>query len=237
VPKSEAGKKETSGWFKRVVSYIVRFGQDDPTSGATAWLALFTLFLVVETFFSIKILGQTDDTLHGTFVAGNRAWITVQDFKLVSGTLAPNVPVEFRLTIKNGGGEPANYLKKSVLDPQIETRPREDVSAGYPWWHKKSPEEYECKENQFEKSYRTLLHGDIPDTTTYIWRSISQDSIFQFRNALATFYIRGCIKYQTLHADHTTKYCYYFNTKEADGASEQDRDLLAVQCPQGNWAD
>jgi hypothetical protein len=224
--------EEASGPSQAPENSVLRTGsgflylwQQDRISGLTAWLALFTGLLAVETGLSAWILKNTDEGVHNTLVSGNRGWIFVERVELLQAeSLAIGRPIDFSIFIKHRGNEPANSTRV-----RAETKKLFRGSENDSWWQDQ-PElkPLDCKGESYGKPFHLMANG-YEQAVEYKTGSIYDDRMDEGKQ---TLYVNGCIHYVTLAKPHVTEFCYYLHTNPGEIAT-----LSVRRCPYGNRAD
>jgi hypothetical protein len=220
--------------WKAKAQKALRFGLSDRIEIFTAWLMIFTGMLAIETAANVWVLLKTDFTLRGTLVAGNRAWIT-PNVDLVRDSIGAKKPVEMRITYINYGGEPANRV--SVLNTPVQFLP---VNFRADWQSKGGAlDGSDCK-SRAAPSYRIVPHQDEFTVTVSGDGYLSEQDVTDFRDGVKTFYVSGCVRYNTLGEEVATHYCRYFEYSEGRtiGFLDGDKKIFATDhCPFGNRAE
>lgn len=230
TPTDETKRIET----KRVPRPLLRwlaFGLG-PNEAFTAWLAIFTGVLSVETAVSAWVLWKTDSTLHGTLIARNRAWIT-PTIELVPSSIGQDRPLEIRIKYTNYGNEPANRVS---ISNTLKLLP---VKFDNAWLNSGSALDVKGCGGDIGPPYRMLPHNeDFPLTLST--NKLTKEEFADFKSGAKTFYLSGCVRYRTLAEDVWTRYCRYFTNEDGSGvtlaAHSEDRLLPTELCPEGNAA-
>ena len=232
IERSEAASRAAGEAPPKRARHILRhftFGLG-PNEALTAWLAIFTGVLAMETAVSVYVLWRTDSTLHGTLIARNRAWIT-PSIDLVPSSIGEDRPVEVRVKYTNYGNEPANRV--SIVNALKFLPSRFDRN----WLAHGNPLDIDGCHGELGPPYRMLPHNeDFPLTVST--DKLSKEQFAELKSGVKTVYISGCIRYRTLAEDVWTRYCRYFKNEDGTGLTlAYTQDPLPMEpCSEGNSA-
>lgn len=236
---SQKGEKRREPWW---------FKQPLPIDRFTGWLVAWTALLFVATVINAGILYITDTTLKETLgetrkaseaatksvalaekslIAANRAWIA-PDAVIILNKLALGKPLNLGITYRNIGKEPATDVTYTFVAGRIVAKEQ------YPEWSASDlgvPENKMCEE-QFTGDVG-VAYPNSPDryAVTYTIEPEFTDTFII--KAQTTYFVQGCIKYQTLGTIHHAAYCFYMHS--VVGIPPEKWNFRF--CPTGNYAD
>jgi hypothetical protein len=216
---------------------------------AEFWLALFTGFLVLETYFAIKISSNTDKSLgkaseaaekaNDLNASGLRAWIAPTRFAFVNLADAED-PLKVRVFYQNVGRSPARELKSWVNVGYIAEPPPLPPAAQWAeiaTWHTQTilqPKEM-CSHmatiSKTSVAYPSSTSGFSIDASRSATNNITIP-VDAVRNQKAIYVVLGCFSYETAGSTRYSSFCAFL-TPEGGGGKDLAQWGCSA-CPVGN---
>lgn len=172
-----------------------------------------------------KAATDAANTASETLIAANRAWIAIRDVVL-EADLDVGKPAKFIVRYENVGKHPALNVATNLKTMPIESTRIEQGSRTFPVGQNLSCDGFVNKEGA-AVAYPSTTHYYFANSETEF--PIDQET----RNGSRTFYIHGCVVYDSFDYVHSSWFCFYL--KPHFGENAPVRRGFGI-CADGNGA-